>query len=180
MRRDGAAALRALVQLRRLPAMRRLARAQAHLRSFAFWNSHKSGTRKAGNQEKTTGWLFLHFQFVQRAPVRRLRFDSASQVSECVAWTFAVAFPIAVRISRQVQQKVLADQRRSDRLLSGPVSSVWTANAGTLISNEFLQARDATAIPPVASTRHWPKARLRDSEIEIIMERPGASDFFLV
>ena len=40
VRGDGAAALRALVQLRRLPAMRSLAGAQAHLRSFAFGDSH--------------------------------------------------------------------------------------------------------------------------------------------
>jgi hypothetical protein len=40
VRLDGAAALRALVKLRRLPAMRCFARAQPHLRSFAFWDSH--------------------------------------------------------------------------------------------------------------------------------------------
>jgi hypothetical protein len=33
--------------------MRRFARAQAHLRSFAFGNSHKKGSRKAGIWEKT-------------------------------------------------------------------------------------------------------------------------------
>ena len=48
VRRDGAAALGALVELRRLPAMRGLARAQSHLRSFAFWDSHKS---ESGKQE---------------------------------------------------------------------------------------------------------------------------------
>ena len=56
VRRDRAAALRAFVELRRLPAMRRLARAQPHLRSFAFWDSHKSEIRKAGNREKATGF----------------------------------------------------------------------------------------------------------------------------
>jgi hypothetical protein len=46
VRLHGAAALRAFVELRRLPAMRRLPRAQAHLRSFAFWDSHTSGLGK--------------------------------------------------------------------------------------------------------------------------------------
>src|SRR3954452_22133294 len=41
MRRYRASALGAFVQLRGLPAMRGLARAQPHLRSFAFGNSHK-------------------------------------------------------------------------------------------------------------------------------------------
>jgi preprotein translocase subunit SecG len=59
MRRDGAAALGALVQLRRLPAMRRLAGAQAHLRSFAFGNSHKKGSRKAGFCQKTTAFASI-------------------------------------------------------------------------------------------------------------------------
>jgi hypothetical protein len=43
MRRNGAAALRALVQMRRVPAICGFARAQPHLRSFAFWDSHVSG-----------------------------------------------------------------------------------------------------------------------------------------
>jgi len=41
MGRDGASALGAFIQLRRAPAMRRLAGAQPHLRSFAFGDSHK-------------------------------------------------------------------------------------------------------------------------------------------
>jgi hypothetical protein len=45
VRGDGASALRAFIELRRLPAVRRLPCAQPHLRSFAFGNSHK------GNQE---------------------------------------------------------------------------------------------------------------------------------
>src|SRR5437588_8552082 len=53
VRGDGAPALGAFIKLRRLPAVRRLARAQAHLRSFTFRNSHKKGSRKAGNWEKT-------------------------------------------------------------------------------------------------------------------------------
>ena len=48
VRCDGAAALRAFVELRRLPAVRRLARAQAHLRGFAFRDSHMS---RLGKQE---------------------------------------------------------------------------------------------------------------------------------
>src|SRR4051794_37491025 len=36
----GAAALGAAIELRRVPAIRGLARAQAHLGHFAFWNSH--------------------------------------------------------------------------------------------------------------------------------------------
>ena len=46
MRGDGASALGALVQLRGDPAMRGLARAEAHLGGFAFWNSHTSGLGK--------------------------------------------------------------------------------------------------------------------------------------
>jgi hypothetical protein len=38
---DAAAALSALAQLRRVPAVRGLARPQTHLRCFSFWNSHK-------------------------------------------------------------------------------------------------------------------------------------------
>jgi hypothetical protein len=59
VRRDRAAALGALVQLRRLPPMRRLAGAQAHLRSFAFGNSHKKGSRKAGFCQKTTAFASI-------------------------------------------------------------------------------------------------------------------------
>ena len=39
--------------------MRRLARAQPHLRSFAFWNSHIEPCRKAGNPLKATSLLLL-------------------------------------------------------------------------------------------------------------------------
>src|SRR5450432_3705633 len=52
VRWNGAPALRALVELRRLPAMRRFASAQPHLRSFAFWDSHKSGSGKQGFEKK--------------------------------------------------------------------------------------------------------------------------------
>src|SRR6185369_7684623 len=38
--RHRAATLRAFIQVQRMPAVRRLAGAQAHLRRFAFWNSH--------------------------------------------------------------------------------------------------------------------------------------------
>lgn len=40
MRRNGAATLRALAELRGLPAIGRPPRAQPHFRSFAFWDSH--------------------------------------------------------------------------------------------------------------------------------------------
>ena len=53
VRCDGAPALGTFIELRGLPAVRRFARAQAHLRSFTFGNSHKKGSRKAGNWEKT-------------------------------------------------------------------------------------------------------------------------------
>ncbi len=56
MRSDGAAALRALVELRRPPAVRRLARAQPHLRGFAFWNSHIERLTKAGIPGKARAW----------------------------------------------------------------------------------------------------------------------------
>jgi hypothetical protein len=48
--RDRAAALRAFAELRRVPAVRRFARAQAHLRGFAFWDSHEANqeSRKSG------------------------------------------------------------------------------------------------------------------------------------
>ena len=55
MRRDGAAALRAFVQLRRLPAKGRFARAQAHLRGFAFGNSHGERLRKHRFGKKQRG-----------------------------------------------------------------------------------------------------------------------------
>jgi len=40
VRRDAAAALAAFAQLAGVPAVCGLARAQAHLRGFAFWDSH--------------------------------------------------------------------------------------------------------------------------------------------
>jgi len=46
VRRNRAATLRAFIQVRRMPAVRRLARAQAHLRRFAFWNSHVRQLKK--------------------------------------------------------------------------------------------------------------------------------------
>ena len=58
------AALRALGKLWSMPAVRRLAGAQAHLRGFAFWNSHKIRL------------LFLSFfglQTIQNAPWRVAR-----------------------------------------------------------------------------------------------------------
>ncbi len=68
MRGDSAAALRALVQLRSYPTVRCLARAQPHLRDFAFWNSHKSGLGKQEMVKRQQGsgfrlrlalWSFL-------------------------------------------------------------------------------------------------------------------------
>jgi hypothetical protein len=58
------AALRALGKLRSMPAVRRLAGAQAHFGGFAFWNSHKIRL------------LFLSFfglQTIQNAPWRVAR-----------------------------------------------------------------------------------------------------------
>ena len=57
VRRHRAATLRAFIQVRRMPAVRRLARAQAHLRRFAFWNSHGKRLRKHGFREKQPGRL---------------------------------------------------------------------------------------------------------------------------
>jgi hypothetical protein len=37
---DTAATLGTLGELRRMPAVRRLARTQAHLRGLSFWNAH--------------------------------------------------------------------------------------------------------------------------------------------
>jgi hypothetical protein len=54
MGRDRAAALTAFAQLSRMPAVRRFARAQPHLRGFAFWNSHGEAGMKARSCEKTT------------------------------------------------------------------------------------------------------------------------------
>jgi hypothetical protein len=51
---DGAAALRALGQLRAMPAIGRFALSQSHLRSFSFWNSHGERVRKAEFAEITT------------------------------------------------------------------------------------------------------------------------------
>jgi hypothetical protein len=53
MRRHAATALRAFVQLRRMPAMARFACAQSHLRGLAFRDTHGKSLRKAGNQKKT-------------------------------------------------------------------------------------------------------------------------------
>ena len=55
MRRYGAAALRALVQMRRVPAICGFARAQPHLRSFAFWDSHVSGIPKQEKVKRQQG-----------------------------------------------------------------------------------------------------------------------------
>ena len=52
VRRNCAAALRALVQLRPVPAVCGLARAQPHLRSLAFRNSHVSRLSKHGFVKK--------------------------------------------------------------------------------------------------------------------------------
>jgi len=48
---DGAAALRTLAKLRPMPAVRRFARAQPHLRRFTFWDSHLSGLGKQENRK---------------------------------------------------------------------------------------------------------------------------------
>jgi len=52
VRRDGTSALWTFVQLRRVPAVRRFACAQPHLRCFAFWNSHGRRLRKHPSSEK--------------------------------------------------------------------------------------------------------------------------------
>ena len=70
VRSDGAAALRAFIELRRLPAMRSLARAQPHLRGFAFWDSHKSGSGKQEIAQKTTGFRFEGSDCTGRAPLK--------------------------------------------------------------------------------------------------------------
>jgi hypothetical protein len=55
VRGDGASALGAFIKLRRLPAVRGLACAQPHLRSFAFGNSHRGNqeSRKSGKHKST-------------------------------------------------------------------------------------------------------------------------------
>ena len=64
MRGDRAPTLRAFIELRRLPAMRRLAGAQAHLRGFAFGNSHK-GKQESRDFAKNKGAGF-RFQDSER------------------------------------------------------------------------------------------------------------------
>jgi hypothetical protein len=54
VRLNRAPALRALVQHRRVPPVRRLARAQPHLGRFAFWNSHTKRATKAEKCRKAT------------------------------------------------------------------------------------------------------------------------------
>ena len=56
------AALRALGKLWSIPAVRRLAGAQAHFGGFAFWNSHKIRI--------IDFLIFQSLQFVQSAPRR--------------------------------------------------------------------------------------------------------------
>ena len=65
MRCDGASALRAFVELRRLPAMGRFARAQAHLRSFAFGDSHKGKqeSRDFAKNKSSAGFRFQISEF---------------------------------------------------------------------------------------------------------------------
>jgi len=46
MRRQAASALRAFVELRRVPAICRFPRAQPHLWCFPFWDSHDRRLRK--------------------------------------------------------------------------------------------------------------------------------------
>jgi hypothetical protein len=70
--RYAAAALRALVQLRCMPAMAGFARAQSHLRRFAFWDSHGGRIGKqelAKRQIAETHHLFLSSRAKSRDPV---------------------------------------------------------------------------------------------------------------
>jgi len=52
MRRHGAAALRAVPELRRMPAIRWFACAQSHRRGLTFWDDHRSGLRKQRKPKK--------------------------------------------------------------------------------------------------------------------------------
>ena len=72
VRLDRAPALRALVQKRSLPAVRRLARAQAHFRGFTFGDSHKKGSRKAGISKKTNATASIYPARSNPEPVCRL------------------------------------------------------------------------------------------------------------
>ena len=62
MRRRRAAALWTFVQLRRVPAIGRFAGAQAHLRRFAFWNSHVCALRKHRFSEKQAAHEVIRYK----------------------------------------------------------------------------------------------------------------------
>lgn len=121
VRGDRASALGALIQLRGLPAMRCLSGAQSHFRSFAFGDSHSERVGKQGFGKRQGGgdsgvqvsgedgdvpdpWTaLLQLQLIQRAPIRRAftgRLGSRRQSG--FGGTFPPAFPIAMRMGRQV------------------------------------------------------------------------------
>ena len=53
VRGNGAPALGTFVQMRSMPAVRRLARAQSHLGCFAFWDSHNRRSQKHIREKNT-------------------------------------------------------------------------------------------------------------------------------
>ena len=185
VRSDRAAALRAFIELRRLPAMRCLARAQAHLRGFAFWNSHKSGSGKqeirkrqmAQGSAVRSGCLASAariLEYCERAAIYLRSFNLSSALqsggrssSTALSSAFLIlrrrthpaAFAIAMRIGRQIKQDIFAQKRRQIDSFRSVQFGVHRKSR-TSISNEIFPDTRRNALRPVASSPVGPERTL--------------------
>ncbi len=176
MRSDRASALGAFIQLRGHPAMRGLARAQAHLGGFAFWNSHTSGL---GKQEISETQI-LELQFIQSAPIRRSHREAFRLFRRLRrrGWTSASALAVTVRIGRQIQQDVFANERRQvDRLRSTKLG-VQSEIPDFDDVGELLQTGHANHLDWLRERAVSPERTVGDTDIERIAQWSRADGAF--
>ena len=184
VRLDGAAALRAFVHLRRVPAIGRLARAQPHLRHFAFWDSHKSRVGKQGFAKTQPVPLSgpavrlpLQVELVERAPVRLALFRFRRRVPPA-------SWPPGRRVRRAGRNAdTLADsaadprarQARDRRLGPGELPYARRMPVPRSCAERF-PGTIRSELHRLGQRAVCPERAFGDAYIERITQRPAADD----
>jgi len=214
MRRYRAPALRTLVQVRGMPAVRRLPRPQPHFRSFAFRDSHmwplpkqqisekqaggsdkrgkhpvcftkmtgRSGLgtgrseskRDSGGNSMILDLMPLDLQPIQRAPIWfTFRFRLGRGTGR-LADTVAIA--VAMRVRRQVQQQVFADERRKIDNFGAAQLGVDGECGHFDFVPELFQTRNTAQLHRLGERTAGPERTFANPDVELVTKRPGTAD----
>ena len=158
--------------------MRSLARAQAHLRCFAFRDSHKSesGKQEIRKTQQDRCNSRFQFQFVECTPIRRPFFKNRIIVRffDCLRRrTHTAALAIAMRISRQIKQDVFAEKRREIDCF-GPVQfGVQCKRRHFDFVHKLFQTGDATHFDRLLQNPVRPERPGRNPNVQVITQRPA-------